>query len=354
MASPAPAAARKRSAGSPPVARRTSATPASATCLCPPASCSQFTKLLLTTWFLAIYLFSQTKNGIPPLELERELGVNSNTDWLLKHKLMQALPKRDQVRRLKSTVQLGNDCLYGESPNVKRGLVSENNVPVVAAFRVAGDGKPVKMKLSVVEVFRKAGVWKWAKECLEPGTVVHWDGLGCFTAVEAVGGEHRLHVTGGGNAGHETLGLLWVNTILGNMRRSLDGTSSTFASHCLAGFQHRFNAWHALATMPRRMLKVGAALPLPQPIRTAAAPWSQPEPSPRRSSPLDALAALGAPVRRRILTATQRPQGQADQAGSAMPLLSVILLRERLRRDPAFAVGTGTLVDCLRLYLSQF
>ena len=48
----------------------------------------QATKLPLTTWFLAMFLLSQTKNGIAALELGSQLGVNDNTTWLLKHKLM--------------------------------------------------------------------------------------------------------------------------------------------------------------------------------------------------------------------------------------------------------------------------
>jgi transposase-like protein len=53
------------------------------------------TKLPLRTWFLAIYLLTQHKNGISALALRRQLGVSYNTAWLLKHKLMQAMVERD-------------------------------------------------------------------------------------------------------------------------------------------------------------------------------------------------------------------------------------------------------------------
>ena len=49
------------------------------------------TKLPLTTWFLAIYLLSQSKNGISAMDLKRQLGVSYNTAWKLKHKLMQTM-----------------------------------------------------------------------------------------------------------------------------------------------------------------------------------------------------------------------------------------------------------------------
>lgn len=37
----------------------------------------QATKLPLTSWLLAVYLLSQTKNGIKALELGRKMGVNN-------------------------------------------------------------------------------------------------------------------------------------------------------------------------------------------------------------------------------------------------------------------------------------
>ena len=54
------------------------------------------TKLPLRTWFLAIYLLTQHKNGISALALRRQLGVSYNTAWLLKHKLM---PQRTSFGR---------------------------------------------------------------------------------------------------------------------------------------------------------------------------------------------------------------------------------------------------------------
>jgi len=54
-----------------------------------------YSKLALTTWFLAIYFITQEKNGISALELSRLLGVSYNATWRLKKKLMQAMKERD-------------------------------------------------------------------------------------------------------------------------------------------------------------------------------------------------------------------------------------------------------------------
>ncbi len=54
------------------------------------------TKLPLRTWFLAIYLLTQRKKSISALQLSREIGVNYNTAWRLKHKLMQVMMERER------------------------------------------------------------------------------------------------------------------------------------------------------------------------------------------------------------------------------------------------------------------
>ena len=76
---------------------------------------------------------------------------------------------------------------------------------------------------------------------------------GCFPGVEA--------------AGCETPGQSWVNTILGNVKRSLSATYHAFAPHSLAEFQYRFNRRYDLAALPQRLLTAAVtALPLHRPI----------------------------------------------------------------------------------------
>jgi len=48
----------------------------------------QSTHLPLNKWFLAIFLLTQTKNGVSALELSKQLGVSYNAAWRTKHKLI--------------------------------------------------------------------------------------------------------------------------------------------------------------------------------------------------------------------------------------------------------------------------
>ncbi len=75
------------------------------------------TKLPLRTWFLALYLLTQSKTNVAALELMRHLGVCYRTAWRIKHKLMQAMTEREAGRQLGGLVQI-DDAYPGSSPGV--------------------------------------------------------------------------------------------------------------------------------------------------------------------------------------------------------------------------------------------
>ena len=189
---------------------------------------------------------------------------------------MQAMLERDQSYQLAGTVEVDDAYLGGELPGGKRGRGSPNKTPSLAAVQVTDEGQPVVMKLTLVEGFRRSEVERWAQQYLQPGTTVCSDGLACFAGVEAAACQHEVHVTGGGKAACETPGLHWVNTILGNVKRSLDGTyhacRAKYAARYLAEFQYRFNRRYDLTELPQRLLQAAATtLPLPPPLAMATA-----------------------------------------------------------------------------------
>jgi hypothetical protein len=52
-------------------------------------------KLPLTIWFLAIFLITQSKNGISSLALSRSTGISPTAALRMKHKLQQAMKNHD-------------------------------------------------------------------------------------------------------------------------------------------------------------------------------------------------------------------------------------------------------------------
>ena len=135
---------------------------------------------------------------------------------------MQAMKERDDTRPLGGSVQLDDAYWGGERRGGKRGRGAPGKTPFVAAVELNPKGRPVRIRLSRVGAFQSDEIAAWAKCHLEPGTVVFSDALGCFTAVQRAGCFHQPFATGGGPASAKHPALSWVNTILGNLKRSVN------------------------------------------------------------------------------------------------------------------------------------
>ena len=225
-------------------------------------------KLALTKWFLAIYLLTQRKKSLSALQLSRDLGVNYDTAWKLKQKLMQVMLERQQPHCLGGTVEMDDAYLGGERAG-KRGRGSRNKIPFIAAVETQ-DGNPMKIHLRRVKGFRKACIKAYAKQSLRPGSLVFSDGLNCFTGIEAAGCHHIPIPTGGGRPSPYQYTFKWVNTMLGNVKNALTGTfhavREKHAPRYLAEFEYRFNRRFDLPAMIDRLIYAGLRTP-PMPYR---------------------------------------------------------------------------------------
>ncbi len=232
------------------------------------------TKLPLTTWFLGMYLITQTKKGISAMQLHRQLGISYNAAWRMKHKLMQVMMERDDDHPLSGFVEVDDAYLGGERTGGKRGRGAADKTPFIAAVETTDDGEPVRIKLTVLAGFLKEEIRAWSKQHLVANSVVTSDGLQCFNAFADEDHLHQKIICGGGRASVEKPELYWVNTVLGNLKSALRSTYHAvrpeYAQRYLAEFQYRFNrrfdlcqliprlAFVAVRTppMPERLLKV--------------------------------------------------------------------------------------------------
>ncbi len=121
------------------------------------------TKLPLRIWHRAMYLLTQSKNGISAMDLKRQLGVSYNTAWRVKHKLMQAMRERDDSQRLQGTVELDDAYLGGEVSGGKRGRGAAGKTPFVAAAQVSEEG-PQRLRPSPVRGLRLQEPEAWPRQ----------------------------------------------------------------------------------------------------------------------------------------------------------------------------------------------
>src|SRR3954469_11525896 len=119
----------------------------------------QDTKLPLTAWFSAIYHLTQSKNGISSIELARRLGVRQPTAWPVKHELMRAMAAREAAKpKLAGRGEMDDAYLGGERSGGKRAGGAAAKTPCVAAVETTAERKPRRLRLTVVEGFRKREV----------------------------------------------------------------------------------------------------------------------------------------------------------------------------------------------------
>lgn len=216
-------------------------------------------KLSLTKWFQAMYLMTQTKNSISALELKRLIGVCYQTAWLVKHKLMEIMCEREKTTVLSGRIEADDAYLGGENPDGKAGRGSENKVPFVAAVQTNEEGHPIYAVFSPVKTFNYEEIEKWAKQRLAPLSTVVTDGLACFNAVTKAGCIHQKEVVGKKRKSTDMECFNWVNTILGNLKASFDGTYHSFdfekyGYRYLAEIQYRFNRRFDLSSILPRLI----------------------------------------------------------------------------------------------------
>ena len=168
-------------------------------------------------------------------------------------------------------VEMDDAYLGGKDQGGKRGRGAGHKTPFVAAVQCNDDGHPIRMKMMCVKGFRKEEILRLGPVMLAAGSEVVTDGLSCFQCLGECGCAH-VPVKAGGNKEVQNSTFKWVNTVLGNVKKSITGTYQAIQKHYhryLASFAYRFNrrfdlgsmlarlAWVALRTppMPSRLLK---------------------------------------------------------------------------------------------------
>lgn len=218
------------------------------------------TKLPLITWFQAMYFLCQNKSNISILELKRLLGISYPTAWRIKHKLMQVMFERERTTRLFGRIEVDDSYLGGVKPGGKAGRGSENKVPFIAAVQTDDKNHPLYAVFSKVRAFTNKEVEAWASRSLIPKSTVVSDGLLCFQSVKSAGCFQQREIVGQGRKSSDMACFNWVNTVLGNLKTSIEGTYHSFdfdkyAHRYLAEFQYRFNRRFDLSKILLRLVR---------------------------------------------------------------------------------------------------
>lgn len=172
----------------------------------------------LTLWFHAIFLMSQSKNGVAAKELERQLGVTYKCAWRMAKQIRLLMSDDDGPLGDNEIVELDETYVGGKAKG-KRGRGAAKKTPVFGA--VERDGK---IKTKVVLNVRKLTLMPLIKDMVTDNSVVVTDESNSYNDVKKLG---HLHESINHSKGQYVDGDVHTNTIEGfwsQFKRSVHGT----------------------------------------------------------------------------------------------------------------------------------
>src|SRR5262245_24393425 len=203
----------------------------------------QDTRTPLPVWFRAMWWVTSQKTGASALGLQRILGLGSyETAWTWLHKLRRAMvrPGRD---RLTGTVEVDETLIGGPEPGgYGRHTEKKAMIAVAAEERGAGTGR---IRLRRIPNASADSLQAFVQDAIEPGSLLHTDGLLSYDRLEKYGYRHRISFVKGRDAsGPEALPR--VHQVVSLLKRWLLGThqgavSRAHLDYYLDEFTFRFN-----------------------------------------------------------------------------------------------------------------
>ena len=235
-------------------------------------------KLPISTWFLALYFISQSKEGISSLKLRRFLGISQTASMRIKHKLQMVMKKADDTRQLKGLVQIDDVYWGGKRSGCKRGRGADGKSPFVAALQRNAKGHPIFIRFSRVGGFTSKEMLRWAQKHLHPASMVVSDGLACFKSFKDLGHRHFSIKTTGRYGSPDFSIFNWLNTVIGNVKNSIKGThhgiNHKHLPRYLGEFCFRFNRRFKLPVLLNSLIFHSAqTMPIPQHQLKHAEDW---------------------------------------------------------------------------------
>jgi len=198
----------------------------------------------LRLWFRAIWHVTSQKNGASAASVQQILGLGSyQTAWTWLHKLRRAMvrPGRD---RLHGRVE-ADETYVGSDDGNTAGRQMEGKVLVAIAAEEDGRGIG-RIRLARIPCASKKVLQRFVQEVIEPGSIVHTDGLASYRSLELLGYQHEVSVLSGQEKDAALRLLPRVHIVASLLKRWLLGThqgavSPKHLDYYLDEFTFRFN-----------------------------------------------------------------------------------------------------------------
>ncbi|MFH0833821.1 MAG: IS1595 family transposase [Patescibacteria group bacterium] len=210
----------------------------------------------LTLWFYALFLVSQSKNGVSAKELERQLGVTYKTAWRMA-KQIRKLMSQEGNDTLKGVVEADETYIGGRMKRSQGGK-NDNKTPVFGMVERKG-----QIRAQAVGNAKASTLLPIMRKSVRLGTCVVTDEWKAYNKVKR---EFR-HFVIKHKGGEYVRGDIYTNTIEGfwsQLKRSINGTYhaispkylQTYVNEFAYRYNLRFSEQHPFSHLLGNLVKV--------------------------------------------------------------------------------------------------
>lgn len=150
------------------------------------------TRKPLRLWFLAMFLFVVSKQGISALDLSRQLGITPKTAWTWLHKLRSAVANRPKSKLL-GMVEADETWEGGlHEGRGGRPRVGEKKALVAGAIEVKDSRRSGRVRLASLEDGSAKSLGRFLHDHVQPGSTLLTDDWRSYRKPAAEGGYEHI------------------------------------------------------------------------------------------------------------------------------------------------------------------
>jgi transposase-like protein len=208
------------------------------------------TRVPLRSWFWTIFFTATSKKGVPALYLQKHLGLNYRTAWLMAHKIRHAMIQRDELYQLKGKVQVDEIAVGGLVTNTTIRVLGGNvmpfkhKTPFLMAVEETPQGKPRFLRIEELDDITQEQILSIIEKRIKKRSLLKTDGATAYGKARKKG-YHLVQSSYSDDPTATQNHLHWVNMAASNLKRYLlstyHGVAPKYRKAYAAEFAYRFN-----------------------------------------------------------------------------------------------------------------
>lgn len=200
----------------------------------------------LPKWFWAIFLMASSPKGVSMRYLQKQLGIkNYRTAWLMGHKIRRAMMQRENLYRLKGTVQVDEISVGKQTYENRLKLREDRHTRFLMGVQEgATKNYPRFVTFEQLESYFKEALLPSIEKRIAKGSRLKSDGNPSYAQAKEKGYQvEQVSYRKDPEKAREHL--KWVNMLTSNLKRGLlstyHGCFPKYRKAYLAEFAYRFN-----------------------------------------------------------------------------------------------------------------